>query len=185
MTGGNHGGHEQRVADGLAPPPMKLLPRHWPDCRVQRARPTSAATCGDRASPVPAVRRSGAGDDRSDTGHGSQQILLLGPHRRAPHMIVDLAVELGQLLLQRLAQPDDTLLQRLLVRRRSRWASAAIISTIWRRRAIRSASSRVVSSAAVTALPRWLRQNAQSRPRRSDRSGPSAERLAKARTCAG
>src|SRR5581483_632152 len=27
------------------PPPMKLLPRHWPDCRVQGASPTRAAIC--------------------------------------------------------------------------------------------------------------------------------------------
>src|SRR5215475_3796532 len=27
------------------PPPMKLLPRHWPDWRVKGARPTSAAIC--------------------------------------------------------------------------------------------------------------------------------------------
>ena len=32
VTGGDHGGHEQGVADaGFRPPPMKLLPRHWPD----------------------------------------------------------------------------------------------------------------------------------------------------------
>ena len=35
-------------------------------------------------------------------------------------MIVDLAVELGQLLLQRLAQPTILFFKRLLVRRRSR-----------------------------------------------------------------
>src|SRR5262245_65822792 len=45
------------------PPPMKLLPRHCPDCRVKGARPTSAAIClrprdpssGDSAMSVPEI----------------------------------------------------------------------------------------------------------------------------------
>ena len=32
------------VRTGARPPLMKLLPRHWPVCRVQGAKPTSAAT---------------------------------------------------------------------------------------------------------------------------------------------
>ena len=33
------------------PPPMKLLPRHWPDCRVQGASPTRAAICRRSSDP--------------------------------------------------------------------------------------------------------------------------------------
>src|SRR5215831_9734743 len=33
------------VCTHAQPPPMKLLPRHWRDCRVKGARPTSAAMC--------------------------------------------------------------------------------------------------------------------------------------------
>ena len=62
-------------------------------------------------------------------------------------MIVDLAVELGQLLLQRLdAAGRCSSSGACRSARRSRWRSATIISTIWRRRATRSARSRVVSS---------------------------------------
>lgn len=33
------------------PPPMKLLPRHWPDCRVHGARPARAAICRRSSDP--------------------------------------------------------------------------------------------------------------------------------------
>ena len=39
----DHRAHEQQERTPALPPPMKLLPRHWPDCRVNGARPTSAA----------------------------------------------------------------------------------------------------------------------------------------------
>ena len=53
---------------------------------------------------------------------------------------------LGEFLLERLEQTQDALLQTRLRRGSSRCRSATIISTIWRRRATRSASRRVASS---------------------------------------
>ena len=64
----------------VRPPPMKLLPRHWPDWRVKGARPA-------RARYLPAVdsaelgqlRNQGARDGGADAGHAGQQVLLLSP----------------------------------------------------------------------------------------------------------
>src|SRR6266852_1570028 len=43
VTCRDHGTHEQSAAHARSPPPMKLLPRHLPDCRVQGASPARAA----------------------------------------------------------------------------------------------------------------------------------------------
>src|SRR5215472_11001928 len=88
----------------LRPPPMKLLPRHWPDWRVQGASPTRAAIC------LPVERaefrefgNKGPGDCLSDTRHGRKEILFLGPDGRSTNLITDQGVQLGEFLLQRLA----------------------------------------------------------------------------------
>ena len=48
----HHCSHEQSAARTLdRPPPMKLLPRHWPDCRVHGARPARAAICRRSSDP--------------------------------------------------------------------------------------------------------------------------------------
>ena len=132
----------------LRPPPMKLLPRHWPDWRVQGARPARAATLAaiERAE----FRQLGdqrAGDDGPDAGNGGEQILLLAP-RPASHAHDRRSRCRARPAPSPCALRSRAMLfcKRLSVRRRSRWPSAAIISTICRRRATRSASSRVVWS---------------------------------------
>ena len=50
-----------RLRTVLRPPPMKLLPFHWPDCRVHGASPRALRSDGGRAFRVPAFRRSACG----------------------------------------------------------------------------------------------------------------------------
>jgi hypothetical protein len=113
------------------PPPMKLLPFHWPDWRVQGARPDEG---GDFA-PVEAAEfgqfgDQGAGDGRPDSGHGGEQVLVLPPGRRAAHRLVDVGLEAGELLLQRGEQTAMLFCRRFSIRRFWRWRSATIIWTI-------------------------------------------------------
>src|ERR1700687_1403980 len=94
------------------PPPMKLLPRHLPDCRVQGASPARAAICRRSSDPNSG---SSAISVRAMIGPipgtRGEQVFLLGPGRRAPHVVGDVVIQFGQLLLQGLAQPGDALLQ--------------------------------------------------------------------------
>ena len=122
------------VRTASRPPPMKLLPRHCPDWRVNGARPARAAIC--LRPQLPELGQFGqqrAGDDFSDARYRHEKLLLLAPDRRATHRIVDIGVDAGQLLLQRLQQTRDALAQmrelsgasRAGVRRRSSRRSAA------------------------------------------------------------
>ena len=100
------------VRTDARPPPMKLLPFHWPDWRVKGARPASAAICLrlERAK-FRQVGDERARDDRPNAGHGGQQVLLLAPGRRTAHAIADLGVEFGEFLLQHADHPPDALAQ--------------------------------------------------------------------------
>src|SRR5215213_6003267 len=90
------------------PPPMKLLPRHRPDCRVKGARPASAAILAPlEAAELGQLGQEGAGDDRPDAGHRDEEILFLAPQRRSAHLIADLLVELGKLGLEGLLHAGD------------------------------------------------------------------------------
>ena len=99
-----------RAARTLRPPPMKLLPRHWPDWRVKGARPARAAIC--LAVERPEFGQFGhqcARDGWPDAGRGGEQVLLVTPGRRASHGVVDIGVDARQLLFQRLEQACDAL----------------------------------------------------------------------------
>jgi hypothetical protein len=86
------------------PPPMKLLPFHWPDCRVQGASEAERRDllAAERAE----FRQLGdqrARDDRSDAWHRDEQIFLRAPpfgglRRRAAHRIVNALIERRELL---------------------------------------------------------------------------------------
>jgi hypothetical protein len=52
-----------------------------------------------------------AGNGRPNARHGSEQILLVSPSWRAAHGIVDILIDAGQLLLQRLQKPGDAFAQ--------------------------------------------------------------------------
>jgi hypothetical protein len=87
----------------LRPPPMKLLPRHCPDWRVQGASPTRAAICRVERTEFRQFGDQGPGDCLSDAGHGSEEILFLDPDGRSAYLIVDQDVQLREFFLQRLA----------------------------------------------------------------------------------
>ena len=111
VTAGDHGSDEQGVADAFSSAADEAL-------AAPLAGLTGPRRNTDQGRNAAAIERTefrqfgdqSAGDDRADTGNGGQQIFLLGPDRRAAHMIVDLTVEFGQLLFHRLAQPGDALL---------------------------------------------------------------------------
>src|SRR5215216_563470 len=99
------------VRTAVRPPPMKLLPRHCPDCRVNGARPTKAAICLMAELPeLGQLSHECTRNGRSHSRHGGQQVFFGAPNRRALHCIVDLAIEAGQLLFQRGDKPADALL---------------------------------------------------------------------------
>src|SRR3954453_10739770 len=81
---------------GARPPPMKLLPFHWPDWRGPGAGPARAASrrgaagpggeAGERrdlatveASELGQLGQHGAGDGLADARHGGEQVLLVAP----------------------------------------------------------------------------------------------------------
>ena len=85
MAAGDEGGHEEGGAHAVLPPPMKLLPRHWPDWRVKGARPASAAIwLRIERSKLRHLGDEGARDDWADAGNGGEKIFVRPPHRRAP-----------------------------------------------------------------------------------------------------
>src|SRR5215813_1495975 len=110
MTGCDHGGDEEHAADAFPSTadqalaaPLAGLAGPWREpgeCRdlatVERAE---LRQFGDQA----------AGNDLADPGHRGEQVLLFGPDRRAADVIVDFTIDLGEFLLQRLAQPNDAL----------------------------------------------------------------------------
>src|SRR5215469_15136940 len=92
---------KRTVRTELRPPPMKLLPFHLPDWRVQGARPARAAISRRSRAPSSGISASRVRAMIGPTpGTVAQQILVTPPGRRAAHHVVDTLVELGQLLLQ-------------------------------------------------------------------------------------
>ena len=155
----------------LRPPPMKLRPRHWPDWRVHGARPHSAAML--RRSSVPSSGNSASSvraDHRADSGHAAQQVVLGQPRRRTADRGVEVVVGLGQFAFQRLDQPLAALMVRRWTACCARLRSAVSICTICRRRATRSARSRVPRRAADAPAAWSPRRSARSPPHRSGRS---------------
>jgi hypothetical protein len=75
----------------------------------------------------------------STLGIEESRFLFLAPGRRATDGIVNVRLDAGELTLERLHEPADAFLMRGLARF-SRCLSDPIMSTIWRRRATRSAS---------------------------------------------
>src|SRR5829696_4922306 len=90
------------------PPPMKLLPRHRPDCRVKGARPASAAILrrSRRPSSGSSARRVRATTGPTP-GTETRRSFFLAPQRRSAHLIADLLVELGKLGLEGLLHAGD------------------------------------------------------------------------------
>ncbi len=128
------------------PPAIMLLPRHCPDCRVKGATPTRAGGLAPvEGAELREFAEEGSGRRRADPRHGGQEFLLLAPGGRAADGIVEVLVEAGELLLERLDEAADAL-DHAGRGARSRWRSALIMATIWRRRATRSAKSRFSSS---------------------------------------
>ena len=114
------------------------------------------------------------------------RILLLPPHGRTAHLSSISPSRTASSFFRALLSRAMLFFRRPLVRRRSRWLSAAIISTIWRRRATRSASKLRGFVRQTRGPAAWSpRRNARSPRHRSGRSWRVAERLAKARTWAG
>src|SRR5580658_33087 len=114
VMAGDHRGHEQDVADAFAAAADEALASPL----TGLAGPGRKANqSGDLAAIEGAELRQfgdqGAGNNRPDAGNGREQVLLLGPDRRATHMIVDLAIEFGELFFHRLTQPRDALPQTL------------------------------------------------------------------------
>jgi hypothetical protein len=91
---------------------MKLLPRHWPDCRVKGAKPARLALWRrSRGAKFGHVSDERAGDDRTDARDAAQQVFLVTPGGSAADGIADLLVERSELLLQCLEQALDALLE--------------------------------------------------------------------------
>ena len=150
---------------------MKLLPRHWPGWRVHGAKPSRAAilrrssepSSGSSSISVRAMIRPTPGTEASRSSLSAQT--------GEPALIVDLAVVFGQFLLHVLAQPRDAFLHPFVASdARSSSPSAAIISTICRRRATRSASSLGLIWQRPKLRPCSLRRSERSRAHRSHRS---------------
>ena len=114
MTGGDHGGDEEHAADaftaaddqalaaplaGLAGPGRETGER----CDLAAIERTEFREFGDQA----------AGDDLAHAGYRGEQVLLFRPDRRAADMIIDITVDFGEFLLERLAQPNNALSQAL------------------------------------------------------------------------
>jgi hypothetical protein len=171
---GDHGAHEERAADGgsaggdegLAAPLARLAGER---CQTGQGRHLAAV---ERAE-LGQLGDERAGDRRADAGHGGQEILLLAPEGRAADGIVDLAIDVRQLLLQRLARRWMLFFIRFDARF-SRCPSATIIWMICRRRAIRSAKRRGLGIG--QGPDRRLAspgRTGRSPPHRSDRSSPA------------
>src|SRR6202035_4271096 len=84
---------------------LARLAREWGEagegCNFLAAEPPELGQLGHQ----------GAGDDLSDARHGGEQVLLLSPGWRAPYGVVDIYIDTGQFLLQRLEKPCDALLE--------------------------------------------------------------------------
>ena len=80
----------------VRPPPMKLLPRHWPDWRVNGATPTKAAILlAVEPAQFGQFGDQRAGNDRADARHRGQQVFLVPPGWRAAHGVVDVGIDAG------------------------------------------------------------------------------------------
>src|SRR6202035_3352927 len=98
-------GHCSATADEAASPPLARLAREWGE---------AGEGCNFLAAELPELGQlghQGAGDDLSDARHGGEQVLLLSPGWRAPYGVVDIYIDTGQFLLQRLEKPCDALLE--------------------------------------------------------------------------
>src|SRR5215813_15021926 len=92
------------------PPPMKLLPRHWPDCRAKGARPTSAAislrsrvpSSGSSAIRVREIAGPTEGTEDSRSSFSRQA--------GEPRGIVNVPIDARELTFERLQEPPDALL---------------------------------------------------------------------------
>ena len=105
----------------LRPPPMRLLPFHSAQLPSEGRE---ASQRGDLAaverSKLRHFRNQSARHHRADARNGSEQILLLGPDRRATHVVVNLHVDVGQRLFSALRRRAMLFLTRLSLARRSR-----------------------------------------------------------------
>src|SRR5580704_10592904 len=144
---GDHRAHEQGRAHGDASSGDEAAAAPLAGWAGERGQ---AGKRGDRpAAELPELGQLSdqrAGNGRPNARHGSEQILLVSPSWRAAHGIVDILIDAGQLLLQRFKSRAMLLRRWGTAIRFSRWRSAPIISMICRRRATRSASSRVALS---------------------------------------
>jgi hypothetical protein len=112
VTSRRQGAHEEHAAHGLASAADEALA--LPLARLSRPGGEAGEGCDLTAiegSEFGHLGDQGAGDDRPDARNGGEQVFLLDPHRRPAPMVVGLGVEFGGLLLERLAQPGDALLQ--------------------------------------------------------------------------
>ncbi len=132
---------------GARPPPIMLLPCHWPDWRTHGARPPSAATL--RRSRLPSSGIS-ARRTRAVTGPIPGMLVrsfsFLAPGGD-PRTMSSMSVRPRTAPSCKAATRRSMLLRSRFVRRaREALPLGPIISTIWRRRDTRSDSSRVCSS---------------------------------------
>src|SRR5713226_7643153 len=108
----DHGPHEQSAAharsaaaDEAFAPPFAGLP--GPRSKSGEGRDLAAV----ERTQFWQFGNQGARDGWPNARHRGEQVFLLGPGRRSPHVVGDVVVQFGQFLLQRLAQPGDALLQ--------------------------------------------------------------------------
>src|SRR5262245_4832336 len=109
---GDHGTHEQDGAHGCATAAdeASAAPLAGLACERSKARERSNLL----AVELPELRQFSnqrSCDGRPHTRYRSKQVFLLAPSWRAPHGIVDVRIEAGQFLLQRLEEPCDALAQ--------------------------------------------------------------------------
>ena len=53
----------------------------------------------------------GARNDRADARHGGEEVLLVAPGRRAAHGVIDVVIDAGEFLLERVEEAGDALLE--------------------------------------------------------------------------
>lgn len=94
------------------PPAMKLLPRHWPDWRVNGARPTSAAICLRESRPSSGNSANSVREITGPTPGTDCSRASCNCHTGEPRMqssISNILIYTAQLSFQSFEQPTDTL----------------------------------------------------------------------------
>ena len=145
MLFGDHGTENRQARIAALPPTMKLLPRHWPDWRVNGARPTSAAICLRESQPSSGNSANSVREITGPTPGTDCDRVFCKCHTGEPLMQSSVLSTLLNALSKALSS-RRILLATAAGMRCSLCRYAPIMAMIWRRLATRSASNCVTSS---------------------------------------